>query len=327
MSALIRTLGPVLYGLLFLALATPSARAASPEDDSQNEKAKAFFNNEKYYDAARTWEGLFLNSSGEEERRIAHNLAIAYQKLGQDKKVFHYLSYEVLRAPSEEDAASLQSAVDFYRKRLSEGRGYFQIGTLPDRTSVCIQDGATGSCFKAPLFWFFEPGEHRIQLKGDGLKTQVITINIREGDNPPRLVEMTPVDGAPIPDPPPVRPWRTKARKWRPWILAGVGVASIAAGASLGFWSESRIINEDFRLLKKCLDGNPPSRSDISKSDNVYTPFYYTGIALASAGGAMVVGGLIWAALDRTTEISTKSTAVSPLVIPGGGGLSVEVGF
>ncbi|MFH1531063.1 MAG: PEGA domain-containing protein [Pseudomonadota bacterium] len=314
----------VLVAFLFLSLSTRVGLCGAPNFAEEDRKAKAFFKEDRFAEAARVWHQLFLQSSGADELRAAHNLAITFQKLGDDVKVYYFLSYELHRAPATVDTKKLEGALEHFRKRLAPGHGFVQVGSEPDGAQICLKDkDGRNPCFKAPLFWALKPGPHGLRFQEQGFETQSVTIKVKQGANPPRLVRMTPVKGMDIGTKNREQSRRGGRCSWGPWIMVGVGTAALAVGIPFGFVSGKQIIDKDNKLIG--VGSNV--WEDYGKSYSRNKSLWNTGLGLSAAGGAVVLGGLIWAAVDLSRDEPSSHAGVSPLVIPGGGGLALEVGF
>lgn len=124
---------------------------------------------------------------------------------------------------------------------------------------------------------------------------------------------------APAPRPAPVEV--VKERSPLPWVLVGAGATAIIAGAILVPIGGSKYPAEchDATLFKngQCTAGQNPAESTARAQDaGTAMGLKRAGFVSVAAGGAAVVGGLIWFALDVTSKPTTTGLRVVPTFSP-----------
>lgn len=97
--------------------------------------------------------------------------------------------------------------------------------------------------------------------------------------------------------------------RWLPWTAAGTGAAIALGGAALWFAGQRRMdrFEADFEELcpNGCsadLDGNPTERQLARERDGARLEGT-VGAALIAAGGALAVGGVVWALANRPHRV------------------------
>jgi hypothetical protein len=149
-----------------------------------------------------------------------------------------------------------------------------------------------------------------------------IASNVTDLDTPIRLdarlrtaFSGTPVATLPTAEPPQssagsVAASGSGAGVW-PWIVAGTGVALLGTGIALNFMHNA----EQSSLVSMCNDRGEQvvcPTSLATRGDDIAT-LNTARVATLVAGGALVVGGVVWWLLDRPR---TRSTAASVRVVP-----------
>jgi hypothetical protein len=110
--------------------------------------------------------------------------------------------------------------------------------------------------------------------------------------------------------------------RWLPWTAAGSGAAIALGGAALWFAGQRHMdrFEADFKELcpKGCsadLDGNPTERQLARERDGARLEGTI-GVTLLAAGGAIAIGGVVWAVVNRPHHV-TPTLELGPT---GGGG-------
>ena len=127
----------------------------------------------------------------------------------------------------------------------------------------------------------------------------------------------------PPPTPPPAEP--SRKRSPYPWVLVGIGAASLVTGAVLLPLGRAQMPEgcEGGSLFSAggCSETLPnldQSQVDAGKAMGLQR----AGMITMAAGGAAVVGGLIWFAVDASGSSSSTARRVVPNVGPGYLGVS-----
>jgi hypothetical protein len=121
---------------------------------------------------------------------------------------------------------------------------------------------------------------------------------------------------------PPAAPTEARGHTAAPWIVASVGAAGLVAGGVLLGVGSSKESDAD----TKC-----PSRKacapDVTSEGNNGAHDKTAGIVLLGAGGAVLVGGLVWHFAEPTGPRDSAAFALDPLLAPGLAGLGAHGRF
>ncbi len=156
------------------------------------------------------------------------------------------------------------------------------------------------------------------QASGEQARTQLLDAiegQLRELFGLPPPVEPPPVGGDPVEHPPP-----SGGLSAGPFILLGVGAAALGVGIGLGVAASDA--DSEYRNLPP-----PETAQDATDAGAVYSrweTFAITADVLFVAGGLAAAGGLAWLIIELTSQPSSGSTAVTPVLGPGLAGLSVS---
>lgn len=125
------------------------------------------------------------------------------------------------------------------------------------------------------------------------------------------------VTQAPAPEPTPA-PRETSGRSWYKdpvaLTLIGVGIVGVGAGGGLLFSAKS----QHDKIAKAATDKDAHDYADAAKSRGLY------GAIAAGAGGALIIGGIVWIATHRHT---TETQPLTAWATPTGGGLAFSSSF
>jgi hypothetical protein len=173
---------------------------------------------------------------------------------------------------------------------------------------------------EAPIV--LDPGSHTIELVAAGRQTQTRSLVLREGQGTEKL-KVGPVLGdAPpprglSPDPPTSD---DRGRRTLGFVVGGVGLAAVAAGATFGLLALSKKSDADascqgrYDCPRDGYDANNAAHTDAAVS----TIAFAVGLVAAGVGTYLVV----------TSRSSGKASASLGLVpLPGGGALHLGARF
>jgi hypothetical protein len=109
-----------------------------------------------------------------------------------------------------------------------------------------------------------------------------------------------------------------------PLVLAGVGAAALAAGVVLLFVGSGRIPENCDYFAKECVAApGDPVFDDAKRGASLI----HAGTGVAAAGGAVVVGSLIWYFAQPTGRTAAPATGFAPWFDDRSGGFSMRGTF
>ena len=175
------------------------------------------------------------------------------------------------------------------------------------------------------------PGKHAIVVSASNLPDRHYEVTLEEGkatsitvetgirESQPAPAPPAPA-AAPPPPPPPVAPPSTSGTRIAGFVLGGVGLAGLGAGAVTGVMA----LSTKRQLEKDCPD---PTMCDQAGVDKAATGKTLSLVSTASliAGGAFVGVGLVLVIAGGNADRPAAAVGVSPL--PGGGAFSVAGSF
>jgi hypothetical protein len=193
------------------------------------------------------------------------------------------------------------------------------VGTLD---ASCTQRGVEVSLDGKP--WFSCPGtrsarvplgEHAIVAEGAGFMTTSRRVAVAGGATRAVPLELHPIATAVVIEEP--------RRRWAPWIVTGLGVAAGATGAGVWFVGYKRMDGVNARFAQECALGCDESALQALRAERARARREGTiGTAMMIGGGAMVLGGIVWAVIDRPRR---SRPAVE--IAPARGGLTASAGW
>jgi hypothetical protein len=173
------------------------------------------------------------------------------------------------------------------------------------------------------------PGQYQIVARKDGyLTTQHKIFAVSE--KPAKVhMRLLPQSKATIP----VRRWPA----WQPWAVVGAGVGLGLAGGLLEWQADvnNKIYKTRFETDSKCKDGcfRHEYSSGIELRETRYVWYRRLGHGASVAGGMAVLGGLVFAYLNREQEINNPErrslvrVSVAPSINHDASGIAVNLTF
>lgn len=196
-------------------------------------------------------------------------------------------------------------------------------GVVVRRGGVVIDAAAWGSALPV------DPGKHRIEASAPGKKDYALEI---ESGGPgtvvkveiPRLQDLPPTLPAKV-APPPAAPDGAASRRVAAYVLGGVGVAGMVAGAVLGAsaksqWNEAQ--SHECRTSTLCSQRGVDLVNGAKAAATGANVGWIAGGALAAAGVVLLL-----TALPQGPKKTTGQLVVAPILEPRRGGLSVQGSF
>ncbi len=300
---------PPLLCTVSILLATPwlPAVAHADQDPSTLEAAEQLFNKGVDVRNAGDYEqalSLFQRSyAAYPSTSASYNIAFCEKYLG--RTVAAYAHFEDFIRKAKQDDVLVPKAKDEMAQMQTKGpwvrlRG---IDELPSGASISL-DGlvfhSTGPTMKIPA----EPGKHIVVLQLPHEPERRLSVFVTAGET--REVN---VGGDP--------PSSSKAG----FVVAGVGVASLTAGAitgGLALWYHSEV-------KRSCAAGESPcTQPEFNAFDDTGKRLSHASTTTFIIGGSFLAAGatmLLW------PKAKSKELAIAPLVLPGGGGAEVSWRF
>jgi len=316
-----------------------------------NEEGKKRLREGKVQEAAAIWREGFFIASGEDEIKLAKNLGIAHYKLKDYKRAHYFLSYFVEKcgeAPKRTKKA--KTTLLGIAEQLAPGRSSVTVRTDPADAIIHIGKRGEGNRFKAPLFWYFEPGEHTVVLEKEGRATVEKTFKTESG-KPLVLTEKIPLetklagsDNGNRETPIPVDPGVSKnveAVPWTaywPWLSIGAGAALLVTGGVYEYLAVDA--NNDIADLcqgkyetwekgdtENGWDWTTANNEMNQRFDDEVVPRNAVAISMFIAGGTALALGTGWLLFGPDDRTSVGNASFAPMLMPAGGGVAVDVGF
>ena len=213
---------------------------------------------------------------------------------------------------AQEEAQRLAARVPHLRVRLS-------IEPAPAGLAVAIDDAPVlSAAFDLPLP--LDPGEHRVTARAPGFQpfSQGVTLEEKED----ATVAIALVADAPMPALPPPPP-RVHV-PLVPALVVATGAATVVGGVVLG--ALARRSRDD-----ACDEGSSPLHCHDAAGLEHARRLADASTVVTIAGGAVMLGGLVWYALDVRAQARSTSPSVgwraTPLAGPGLAGLAVIGAF
>ncbi|WP_428269774.1 hypothetical protein [Haliangium sp.] len=287
-------------------------------------------------------DALFAPAAAQFQRALArwdhpafhYNLALARIQLDQP-----------IQAHASMAAALRYGAAPLGRDHYEHARGYLRLlrNQLAEIEVTCADPGARVTLDGDPLFvapgryrGLVQPGSHQLVVSKDGHIPATEGLVLGPGDS--RRVALA----LPVLTMVEKRRWPT----WRPWAVAGAGVALVAAGGVLHWRADqdAGAFEAAFQGLA-CADGRPTATGcdEIDLPSGVDTTrrratWERRGALVAyGIGGAAVAAGAVLAYLNRARTVRELRTPgpdpsagrlhIEPLAGPGSAGLRVGIRF
>ncbi|HSD91125.1 MAG TPA: hypothetical protein VLB44_26565 [Kofleriaceae bacterium] len=246
---------------------------------------------------------------------IRFNMAVTLIRLDRILEAADDLDSALRFGQAPFSAELYQQALDY--QKLVTGR----VGTVEAK---CAQSDAQVLLDGKP--WFACPGEkkqrvlageHAIVGEKKGYMTVSRRIVVAGGATASEKLELLPIDA--------VVKLEYPSPRWLPWTTAGAG-AAIALGG-LGFWFAGRNQMDQFEadFAMRCPTGCLADLSDqpgLARDRDSAELKGKIAVSMMVAGGAFVVGGVVWAVINRPKRVLPNME-----VQPTNGGMSARVGW
>jgi len=259
---------------------------------------------EKYKEAIKEWDHPL----------IRFNMAVSLVRLDRFLEADETLDAALRFGQAPFTPEEYQRALDY--QKLVGGR----IGTVE---ASCTQSGVQVLLDGKP--WFQCPatktlkvmaGEHAVVGEKKEFATQSRRLVVDGGKTASAKLELASMDS--------VVKYEYPSPRWLPWTVTGTGVAVALGG--LGFWFAGRNqmdkFEADFAMM--CPTGCQADLSDQPLLADARDSAQLKGriaVTMMVAGGAITVGGAVWAIMNRPKRVMPKQLEVNPT----DGGMQVGV--
>lgn len=155
-------------------------------------------------------------------------------------------------------------------------------------------------------------GDHTLEITVQGSPPQTQAITITEGEKNRKIPITLGGQSATAEDPP------SQIHSIGPWVVGGVGVAALIAGAAVG----GVVVNAYDVMKENCNDQLETCSPDGIEAQDQGRLLGPVTTSLLVGGGVLVVGGVVWLLLaPKAPEPATTSIYVYPIVSPRDSGL------
>lgn len=254
---------------------------------------------------------------------VQTNLAMAYQEMGRTAEAWHH-AYQAKKHTKGSDASVAELEKGLAVELLATHTKVL-VFTKPEDGQIFFGEMDIGPGYSSPLYWWFEPGKHKLYVTHPGNKPRNIEITVKRGVSPYQSikVDLETADAAGTVKKP--ADSGGGSGDILEWSLLGGGTALIIGGGVFTYLAYAK--NED--LLSKYPDGAPGQltpyenreKYDAAYDDEV-VPKQIASYALFGVGiAAAVTGGVLLLLKPVKEEGKAEGVQVVPMVVPGGGGV------
>lgn len=241
--------------------------------------------------------------------QIAALLGLCEEQLGLFADAAEHLDFH--RAHDEHKSAELTSDVEAGWKRVKDHVAVWKIESNAPKTQVSLNGKVQGD---APLTLYLAPGLVTVELRSPGFKSLVKGLDAKAGEEQAQRFDLK-EDGETQ------GPGSTGRPSWPGWLLGGVGLAGVGAGAALlGVGQASLGDAEDAGAALRaaggsCVAGAAQTGSCADAQDAVdqASTLSTAGVITTSVGGAALIAGVIYL-LVPNQKGDAEEVAVLPWV-------------
>ncbi|MBM4353715.1 MAG: hypothetical protein FJ109_07940 [Deltaproteobacteria bacterium] len=344
MESRLLTGGIALLAGLCLAPCVLSAQEAALDVTERNNKAVALSQEGKLMEGAIIWLDLIDEVGAENPYLWGFHMNVGrnFQKLALFPEAWWHLQQSVSLNPG-----GMTRAVEWKDEvekvlRQTHRKVTVIVGNHGGR--IRFLHGTRPTWYKAPLEWWFKPGEEGLDVAADGIEAsaQRFPVGLDTSEvvlrlDAPAVVEpiKPPEDGA--------KAEPARRRQLGPWFLVGGAILLAGAGGAT-WWVATANLENEKSGFQDWVEAQWPTHGgkikageeDVAKaewdrriSDSV-TPYEVSSYALWGAAGAAAAGGILWLVADASRgkgEEDPAHPAFVPLVLPGGAGAAIQLPF
>jgi hypothetical protein len=157
----------------------------------------------------------------------------------------------------------------------------------------------------------------QIQKRIDNLKQQIAAAAAAAPPPVPVVVPVPPPTVTAPPPPPPPEPAHHTAG---PWVVTGIGGATLIAGGVVWLIGHGKYTDAQNQCPDNMCKG--PNASSLESQGDTGNTMMYAGGGMFIGGAALVAAGLIWHFVEPSGSSGEKKASVEPVLAPGYAGLS-----
>ena len=296
----------------------PSVAAADAVDDAFA-RGQRLAEEGKIAEAEAAFEEAW---AGRKSWDIAGNLGLMEAELGKWEESAEHLDYAVthiggLAKPSQKKALNER----FELAKSKVGRVSVNSGRVVD-----VKVGARIQRSDLPLY--LSPGTHKLECSEEGYESTTVDVTVVGGQTQKVVIELTKKPGGTVG--PVVPPLEEPRPSWPGWLLGGVGLATAGVGAGLLGVGQAGVADaEATGDAIEAEGGQCPANGGgdercVSLAEDVETAGTLStgGIVMLIAGGALLIGGVIYLVLPD--EKAGPTVGLIPWVGHDGAGLVLQ---
>jgi tetratricopeptide (TPR) repeat protein len=249
---------------------------------------------------------------------IRYNLAVAFINFDRPLDALEQLEHALHYGPDALEPDVYKQALEYWR--LLEAQTSQLVVTCSVTGATISLDGRDLLQCPGEARRRVTAGPHRLLGEKRGYLAHTIDLALAGGTSPHVDVELRSLDDATRV----TRRWSP----WKPWAVAGTGVALSAAG--LGFALQARATLRSYDNAVAVLCGERPCATlpalvsdayDRGRTQNAI------GVGLLAAGGAGMITGVVLVLLNREHREQLGYPMLAPSLLPGGAALSLSIGL
>ena len=343
--SLAATWAPMIAAILLCVCLGPNclqAQEGDPDLQSALDRGNELFKQKAYGQAVQEWRQAFRSSRGDYDLKFAGNLGIALFKLEDYQKAYYYFSYfqslcrEMdCRSRAEElglvSPDKVQKALEIIEGELASSMTRITIDVAPDATEVCFDEETDAWCFRPPVVFYLDPGEHTVYAKWAGRPVVAQAISVGAGPMEPVVLRLPEAGPEEIPELAAAQEASSDATLWKA-LLFSAGCAAVVGGGIVLYLAYDSKSGIDDEAVDKVATGQWTVLQGSDWLDKSYgsdvVPGRDMSVILLATGGAALAGFVLWNVVDGSWTTEDGGLSVAPLVFPGGGiGLGMDMGF
>ncbi len=264
--------------------------------------------------------------AGRKSWDIAGNLGLTEAELGKWEEAAEHLDYAVTHIGGLATPTQKKALTERYEQAKSN------VGTVQVASPRVVNVKVGSRVLRSDVPFFLAPGAHKLECSEEGYESTTMDVVVEAGRLAKVLIELKKVaagpDGTKIPLP--IKPQAEPRPSWPGWLLGGVGLAAAGVGAGLLGVGQSGLADAETTGASistaggKCTasGGGSPQCADLADDLDSAASLSTGGVVMLIAGGALLIGGVIYLVIPNEPDAPTVS--IAPWVAPGSAGLLMQ---